>query len=97
MDSCITDSVSKFIIEIALALVPLIGIPLALQNRIKTKKGIGKRFIQLLSVLTLVPLIGILGIEGIIEGQLLGGLLGAIVGYTLSDLAKDDITEKSND
>ena len=84
-------------IQVLFAIIPLIGICLAFKNRIKKdgeKRGIGKRFIQFISAVLLIPVIFILAIQGIIEKQLLGGLLGAIIGYTLSDLAKDSDEEK---
>ena len=79
-------------IQILFAIIPVVGIFLAFNNRKKKdgeKRGIGKRFIQFVSVVLIVPTILILAMQGIIEKQLLGGLLGAIIGYTLSDLAKD--------
>ena len=72
------------------SLIPIIGILLAFANRRRTNKGIGKRFIQLVSVILILPIIVVLSIYGVIENQLLGGLLGTIIGYTLSDLAKED-------
>jgi hypothetical protein len=74
-------------IQVLFAIIPIIGIFLAFNNRIKKdkeKRGIGKRFIQFISVILIIPTILILAIQGIIEKQLLGGLLGAIIGYTLS-------------
>lgn len=73
----------------------MVGLILGFKNRTRhdPPKGLGKRFIQLMSVVLILPIIAILSILGIIEAQLLGGLLGAIIGYTLSDLAKDEKDE----
>jgi len=83
-------------IQIIFAIIPIIGILLAFKHRSlgDKPKGIGIRFIQLVSVILLVPVILILAMQGIIEKQLLGGLLGTVIGYTLSGLAKDSDPDK---
>jgi len=75
------------IIAIVIILVALIGI---FCNRAKQNKGIGKRIIQLAAVFFLIPTILILSLEKLISSETLGTLLGTIIGYVLSDLAKDD-------
>jgi hypothetical protein len=50
--------------------------------------GIGVRVIQLISLLVLVPLIGVLCLEGRLSGETTGALLGVAIGYTLSGLEK---------
>jgi amino acid permease len=87
------------LIQVIFALTALLGIYLGFRNRITkesengasktTKKGIGKRFIQFVALMLIVPAIVILSMQGIMDKQLMGGLLGTIVGYTLSDLFKD--------
>jgi len=48
--------------------------------------GIGVRMIQLIAVMTLGPIIAILGLEGVLSGEGTGTLLGAIVGYALGGI-----------
>jgi len=48
--------------------------------------GIGVRVIQLIAVLILVPTIAVLGFEGILTGEGIGTLMGAIVGYVLGGI-----------
>jgi hypothetical protein len=50
--------------------------------------GIGVRLIQLTAVLTLVPTIAVLGLEGVLNGEGVGALLGAIVGYALAGISE---------
>ncbi len=76
-------------IQLGFVVIALLGMILAFVNRLVIGKGIGKRFIQVIAVLLLIPTIVILAIQGVIGDQLLGGLLGAIIGYVLSDLAKN--------
>ncbi len=78
---------SKVIIEIGLCVVMVCSvittIVSAFQDRI-----ISARVIQFVSVSFLVPVIAILGIENVIDGQVIGALLGAIAGYILSKVGE---------
>ena len=80
---------NKSIIELALIVFMTIGLIGIFQNRIKTGKGIGKRIIQFTGLLIIIPSIILLTLEGIIKAEILGTLFGAIIGYVLSDLAKE--------
>jgi hypothetical protein len=51
-------------------------------------KGIGARVIQLISLIVLLPLAGILALEGILSGDSAGALIGVAIGYTLSGIEK---------
>lgn len=84
----------KSVIELISVLVMLFGTWAVYMNRKQTKKGIGKRIIQLETVVLLIPTVLILSLERILNVEIIGTLLGAIIGYILSDLAKNDPTEK---
>jgi hypothetical protein len=64
------------------------GMSLILIFRLKgqSPKGIGVRVIQLLATVVIVPMVGILGLEGVLSGEGAGTILGAIVGYTLGGI-----------
>lgn len=51
-------------------------------------KGIGVRVIQLIALIVLLPLSGILALEGKISSDAIGGLIGVAIGYTLSGVEK---------
>ena len=79
---------------------PLLVIYLRLHDRAKTtveKKGdtettthrgwgIGVRMIQLIAVMIIAPVIAILSLEGVVDNQVSGTLLGTIVGYALGGI-----------
>lgn len=48
--------------------------------------GIGARVLQLIGILTIVPLITVLSLEAALSGEATGTLLGAIVGYALGGI-----------
>jgi hypothetical protein len=81
--------------ELGLVVVMLAGPSWVLWGRFRSRpkddtspKGIGVRIIQLLGILLLVPLIGILALEGKLNGDTTGALLGVAIGYTLSGIEK---------
>lgn len=76
------------IVEIIIALTPLIATLLILRERIINKKGTGVRTIQILTIAIVVPIIALLKLKNLLDDATLGTLLGALLGYTLSDLAK---------
>ena len=59
-------------------------------ERARTKRGIGVRIIQFATVLLVLPAILILAVERILESQTVATLIGAIVGYILSGIGKDE-------
>jgi hypothetical protein len=73
----------------------LVGPFYTLYKRLNQKKidgnpmGLGQRAIQLVALLVLVPAILILAVENILPKDALVSLLGTIVGYSLSGLARD--------
>lgn len=59
-------------------------------NRIATGKGLGVRAIQFLSVALGIPVIVLLGLEKVIDGAVVGTLLGGVFGYLLSNISNYD-------
>lgn len=55
----------------------------------KPPRGIGRRSIQFVAVVFLFPTIIILGIHQILKADLLGTLIGTIVGYILSSFSDE--------
>jgi hypothetical protein len=76
--------------EITLAATMPVGILGMLWNRHATKKSLSARSIQFLGLVLLVPLIGILSIEKILEGAIVGTLIGGLTGYLLSGISNYD-------
>ncbi len=54
----------------------------------QSPRGSGVRTIQLVATFLLVPLIGILTLEGQLKGETAGALIGVAIGYTLSGVEK---------
>ena len=77
-------------IETTALFIMVIGVILIFIDRYRTKRGIGVRVIQLSTVVLILPIILILAIEGILESQTVGTLLGAAMGYILSGIGKDE-------
>ncbi len=82
-------------IEWGLALVMLFGPGFVLWGRFRPRpkddtspRGLGVRVIQLVGLLLLIPLIGILALEGKMGGEVAGALIGVAIGYTLSGIEK---------
>jgi len=71
----------KSIIELTLVAIMILGIVALFINRWQLKKGIGARIIQFTGVLLVVPLIGILALEGVLQAQTTGTVIGALLGY----------------
>ncbi len=80
----------KDAIEIILALTLPIGLWAFMWYRTKMEMGLGVRAIQFSGVIFGCPLIVILGLEGILDGQTLAALFGALFGYLLSGIANFD-------
>jgi len=77
-------------IELAAAVIMIGGLIGVFVNRWQTKKGIGVRIIQFLAVLLVVPAVLVLALERLLTSETVGTLLGAIVGYILSGIGKDE-------
>jgi len=80
-------------IEIAMLLIMAGGLFVVHSNRRMLRRGIGVRVIQFLAVAFLLPAIVILSLEGKLGNESTGTLLGAIVGYILSGIGKDEPSE----
>lgn len=72
---------------LAIMMLGVIGI---FVERARTKRGIGVRVIQFATVVLVLPTILILAIEGVLEPQTVGALVGAVIGYVLSGIGKDE-------
>jgi hypothetical protein len=81
-------------LEGALIGVMVIGIVGTLYHRIRLQFGIGERAIQLVGLCLIIPAILILSLESKIQGETLGTILGAIVGYALSGIGSPDQKKK---
>ena len=79
----------------ALVIFMFVGLITVYGERIYTKKGIGARTIQITGVLLVVPMIGILAMQDILERQTTATLLGALTGYLLSGVGSYEPTNKS--
>ena len=83
--------------EVALALVMIGGTGYAIWSRMRPRRedeaegsprGVGARFIQLIALLVILPLTGILSLEGKLSGEATASLIGVAIGYTLSGIEK---------
>ena len=82
-------------IEVLAVVVMLVGLVGIMVDRIFFKKGISVRVIQLIAVIFIIPTILILSIEEFFDSDVVGVLLGAIVGFILSGVGKDETNLKS--
>ena len=88
----------KIWIEAGMLLFMFLGLLGLFHNRLKKPKlGIGVRVIQFLAIIEVIPVIVILSLEGILEGQTTGTLLGGVMGYVLSGIGKDERAKKKQD
>ena len=87
------DQATTIWISQALVIFMFVGLVSVYAERLYTKKGIGARTIQITGVLLVVPLIGILALQGILEKQTTATLLGALTGYLLSGVGSYEPTK----
>ena len=80
----------KAALEIVAGIIMVGGLTGIFTERIVKNRGIGVRIIQFLTVTLVLPIILILALEGILKGETVATLLGAIVGYILSGIGKDE-------
>jgi len=95
MDQVTMDWISK-----AFVVFMFMGLIAVFAERMLAKKGIGTRTIQISGMLLVVPLIGILALQGILEKQTTATLLGALTGYLFSGVGSYEPNNKprnSND
>jgi hypothetical protein len=80
-------------IEIVAAAAMLVGLIGVFAIRWRLKKGIGRRAIQAMTLILVVPSILILGLEGRLVEETVAAVLGAAIGYGLSGGAAKDANE----
>jgi hypothetical protein len=71
-------------LEVALAIALLGGVGAVFWERVHRDKGMGQRTIQILSILMIVPLVGLLSLRDVLTGEAVATILGTIVGYVLA-------------
>ena len=81
---------AKFLLEIVAASVMVVGLIGIFVERWHSKRGIGVRIIQFLAVVLVVPIVFVLALEKILSSETVGTLLGAVVGYILSGIGKNE-------
>ena len=84
----------KSILEVTAAAIMVVGVIGLFVERIWRKRGIGVRVIQLLTVILVLPVVLILALEGVLKGETVATLIGAVVGYILSGIGKDEPNKK---
>ncbi|WP_340161320.1 hypothetical protein [uncultured Hoeflea sp.] len=72
---------AREICEMLLGATVFVSLGALIIERMKANKGIGLRALQFAGIGAVVPIIGILALEGIIDGAVIGTLLGSVVGY----------------
>ncbi len=80
-------------IEIAMLAPMGAGLVGVFINRIHLRKGIGIRVIQFLAVLFVLPIAVILGLEGKLGSDATATILGAVLGYVLSPIGKEESSD----
>jgi len=80
----------KVAIEIVACLIMIVGVIGIFIERWRTKRGIGVRVIQFVTVTLILPIVLILALEGLLSDQTTAAFLGAVVGYILSGIGKDE-------
>lgn len=80
----------RIAVEIVACTVMVLGLLGVFYERYRSKRGIGVRVIQLLTVTLVLPTILILSLENVLTGQTTATLIGAVVGYILSGIGKDE-------
>ena len=74
----------------ALTVFMFLGLIAVYGERTYRKKGIGARTIQMTGIVMLVPLVGILSLQKVLEPQTTATLIGAFIGYLLSGIGSND-------
>lgn len=82
----------KNVVEVGALILMFIGLSGILYDRISHQKGIGLRVIQFLAVCFVAPTVLILALESRLSTDSTAAILGAIVGYILSGIGKDEQT-----
>ena len=75
---------TKSWMEVIAALLMVVGLVGTFVIRWRLKKGIGRRAIQAMTIILVVPTTMILALEGVLNNQTVAVILGAAMGYGLS-------------
>ncbi len=75
---------TRLFIELVAVLIMAGGLGGVFYDVLKNKKNIDSKAIQLTAVVFVLPLLLVLGFEGIIGRETIGPLLGMVFGYALS-------------
>ena len=81
----------KKVIEGILLLTAMTATVGGMWNRLQLKKGIGVRFIQFLGLGLLLPIAGILVMEGRISQEMTGAIFATAVGGVIGSFGKDEL------
>ena len=73
--------------EVVAAIVMLVGLIGTFAIRLRLRKGIGRRAIQAMTVILVVPATLILALEGVLTSETTAAILGGVAGYALSGIA----------
>ncbi len=84
-------------ISTALVALMFLGLIAVFIERFINGKGIGARTIQIISILLIIPMIGILALQGVLESQTTATLIGALTGYLLSGIGNFTPSSKSSE
>jgi predicted transporter len=80
----------KVAIEIIACLIMVGGLAGIFIERIWRNRGIDVRVIQFLTIVLIIPVILILALEDILNGQTTAALIGIVIGYILSGIGKNE-------
>jgi len=85
----------RIAIEIVACVIMVGGVLGVFIERARAMRGIGVRAIQFLTITLVLPSILILAMENVLSDQTTAALIGAIVGYVLSGIGKDESNNTS--
>jgi len=80
----------KIAVEIIACLIMIGGLAGIFIERIWRNRGIDVRVIQFLTIVLIIPVILILALEDILNGQTTAALIGTVIGYILSGIGKNE-------
>ncbi len=86
----IDDNNLKAVVAVGLLLLMGIGLTLVVYHRIRRELGFGYRFIQVLTIVQVVPSILLLAILGVLKSDAVSALIGGVLGYAFSLKAKEE-------
>ena len=78
------------LLELILGAAVLLVPALVLFERLIARKGIGVRSIQYIAVGTVVPVVALLSVRGMMQGEAVAAILAGLVGYLLGNISKFD-------